>query len=252
METQTLPIPDNKISDTMRDYLAEIYRLGQGALWVSTTALAERLDVSGPATVRMVRRLHNGGLVDHLPYKGVRLTPPGKKVALLHIRRHRLVERFLVDILKFGWHEVHDEADELHKGITQRIEDRIDELMGYPTACPHGDPIPSRDGVMTEVEDIPLTVVPAGTTGKISRVKTREPEKLKYLAEIGLVPGTSFELVNRAPFNGPLRLRIDDRNEPVIGAELAAALWVICPSLARPHPTTTEQGDGKRHKGLSR
>jgi DtxR family Mn-dependent transcriptional regulator len=210
----------------MRDYLAEIYRLGQGEHWVSTTAVAERLDVSGPATVRMVRRLHNGGLVDHLPYKGVRLTLPGKKVALLHIRRHRLVERFLVDVLKFGWDEVHDEADELHKGITQRVEDRIDELMGHPTACPHGDPIPSREGVMPTLEDMPLTVIPPGARGKISRVRTREPEKLKYLAEIGLVPDTPFELINRAPFNGPLRLKVG-RDEQIIGAELAGALWVV-------------------------
>ncbi len=232
MSTQNLPLPDHKISDTMRDYLAEIYRLGQGQAWVSTTALAERLQVSGPATVRMVRRLHNGGLVDHLPYKGVRLTAPGRKVALLHIRRHRLVERFLVDVLKFGWDEVHEEADELHKGITQRIEDRIDELMGHPATCPHGDPIPTPEGVMPELGDLPLAVVPPGATGRISRIKTHEPDKLNYLAKIGIVPGASFELVNRAPFNGPLRLKLD-REEQVIGAELAAALWVLCPSLNR-------------------
>ena len=237
MQTKNLPLPDDKISDAMRDYLAEIYRLaGGGKLWVSTTALAERLAVSGPATVRMVRRLHNGGLVDHLPYKGVRLTPPGQKVALRHIRRHRLVERFLVDVLKFGWDDVHNEADELHKGITQRTEDRIDELMGHPTTCPHGDPIPSRDGQIAEIQDIPLTVIPPGTKGKISRVKTREPEKLKYLAEIGLVPGAPFELVNREPFNGPLRLSVG-REELIIGAELAAALWVVSSSGPIPPPS---------------
>ncbi len=227
MDIDNLPIPDEEISATMRDYLSEIFRLGQGGVWVSTTALAERLNVSGPAAVRMVRRLHQGGLVDHLPYRGVRLTPSGKKAALLGIRRHRLVERFLVEILKFGWHEVHDEADELQKGITQIIEDRIDELMGHPATCPHGDPIPTREGVMPEFNDKPLTVVPPGAKGQISRVKTREPDKLKYLAEIGLVPGTSFELVNRAPFNGPLRLRIQSNGrEQVIGVELAAGLWV--------------------------
>ncbi len=224
----------------MRDYLAELYRLGQGEAWVSTTALAEQLDVSGAATVRMMRRLHKGGLVDHLPYKGVRLTPPGKKVALLHIRRHRLVERFLVDVLKFDWHEVHQEADELHKGITQRTEDRIDELMGHPATCPHGDPIPTRDGVMPEIGDIPLTVVPPGTKGKISRVKTHEPKKLQYLAEIGLVPGAPFELVNRAPFNGPLRLKIG-QNEQVIGTELAAALWVLSSFPPPPHPPKSKR-----------
>jgi DtxR family Mn-dependent transcriptional regulator len=227
MQLDNLPIPDEEISATMRDYLAEIYRLGQGGVWVSTTALAERLNVSGPAAVRMVRRLHQGGLVDHLPYRGVRLTRAGTKAALLGIRRHRLVERFLVEVLKFGWHEVHDEADELQKGITQILEDRIDELMGHPSSCPHGDPIPTRDGVMPELNDKPLMVVPPGAKGQISRVKTREPEKLQYLAEIGLTPGAPFELVNRSPFNGPLRLKIGpNQHEQVIGVELAAALWV--------------------------
>ena len=227
MQLDNLPIPDEEISATMRDYLAEIYRLGQGGVWVSTTALAERLNVSGPAAVRMVRRLHQGGLVDHLPYRGVRLTRAGTKAALLGIRRHRLVERFLVEVLKFGWHEVHDEADELQKGITQILEDRIDELMGHPSSCPHGDPIPTRDGVMPELNDKPLMVVPPGAKGQISRVKTREPEKLQYLAGIGLTPGAPFELVNRSPFNGPLRLKIGpNQHEQVSGVELAAALWV--------------------------
>jgi DtxR family Mn-dependent transcriptional regulator len=225
MQADALPIPDEKISETMRDYLGEIYRLGHGNAWVSTTALAEVLDVSGPASVRMARRLHEAGLVDHLPYKGIQLTPYGKKVALLNIRRHRLVERFLVDVLMFGWDEVHDKADRLQRGVNQVIEDRMDELMGHPTSCPHGDPIPSQAGVMPALNDKPLTVIPPGRQGTITRVKTREPEKLQYLAEIGLVPGASFELVNRAPFNGPLRLKVG-RNEQVIGNELAAALWV--------------------------
>jgi DtxR family Mn-dependent transcriptional regulator len=163
------------------------------------------------------------------------LTPAGSKAALLGIRRHRLVERFLVDVLKFGWHEVHEEADELQKGITQRLEDRIDELMGHPATCPHGDPIPTREGIVSELNDKPLTVVPPGAKGQITRVKTHDPEKLSYLAEIGLVPGTSFELVNRAPFNGPLRIKIESSGrEQVIGVELAAALWVTSQIPLRP------------------
>ncbi len=229
MKKEQFPIPEEKISDTMRDYLGEIYRLGQGEAWVSTTALADELNVSGPASVRMVRRMHQVGLVDHLPYKGIKLTPYGKKVALLNIRRHRLVERFLVDVLRFGWHEAHDEADNLQKGINQILEDRMDELMNHPTTCPHGDPIPTREGIMPELGDKPLTVIPPGQKGKITRVRTRESKKLQYLAEIGLVPGANFELVNRAPFNGPLRLKID-QHEQVIGSELAAALWVVSPA----------------------
>jgi DtxR family Mn-dependent transcriptional regulator len=233
MQSQEFPISEDQISDTMRDYLGEIYRLGQGEVWVSTTALAEELNVSGPASVRMVRRMHKVGLVDHLPYKGVKLTPYGKKVALLNIRRHRLVERFLVDVLKFGWHEAHDQADDLQKGINQVLEDRMDELMEHPTTCPHGDPIPTKDGNVAAFNDKPLTVIPPGRAGQITRVRTREPKKLQYLAEIGLVPGAQFELVNRAPFNGPLRLKIGNY-EQVIGSELAAALWVTCPISGKP------------------
>jgi DtxR family Mn-dependent transcriptional regulator len=184
----------------------------------------------------MMRRLQEKGLVEHLPYKGVFLSEAGKKEALLGIRRHRLVERFLVDVMGFDWHEAHDEADILQKGINERLEDRIDELMDHPKSCPHGEPIPSKDGVMPELNDRPLTVVPAGTTGTISRIRTREPEKLCYLADIGLVPGTPFQLINRAPFNGPLRLKLD-RHEQVIGAELAAAIWVNTPEPGRPGKT---------------
>ncbi len=226
MAVDIIPIADEQISDTMRDYLAEIYRLGQGKAWVSTTAVADGVAVSGPAAVRMVRRLQEVGLVDHIPYRGVKLLPAGEMAALLGIRRHRLVERFLVEVLKYGWHEVHEQADSLQRGINQALEDRLDELMGHPTTCPHGDPIPTRNGVMPEVGDKPLTVTPAGSRGTISRVKERNPDKLQYLASIGLVPQTPFELVNRAPFNGPLRLRLD-RHEQVIGHELAAAIWVV-------------------------
>lgn len=233
MNKETSPSTrDTKISGVMRDYLAEIYRIGYGKIWVSTTAIAEQLNVSSPATVRMIGRLRKRGLVKHLPYQGVFLTEKGQKEALLGIRRHRLVERFLVDVLEFGWDEAHDEADVLDKGINQRLEDRIDVLMGHPTTCPHGEPIPTRDGVMPELNDRPLTVVPPGTHGKISRIRTREADKLKYLATIGLVPGAPFKLINRAPFKGPLRLKID-RQEQVIGTELAAAIWVECDGVCQ-------------------
>ena len=216
-----------EISAAMRDYLAEIYRIGLGKMWVSTTAIAENLAVSGPAAVRMVRRLQNKGFVEHLPYKGVSLTETGTREALLGIRRHRLVERFLVDVLKFDWADSHAEADILDKGINQRLEDRIDEIMGFPTRCPHGDPIPTRDGIMPEIHDRPLTVVPAGIEATVSRIRIRKPEILNYVAEIGLVPEATFKLISRAPFNGPLRLQVG-RDEQVVSAELAATIWVMC------------------------
>lgn len=214
------------ISAAMRDYLAEIYRIGLGKMWVSTTSVAENLDVSGPAAVRMVRRLQNKGLVEHLPYKGVLLTEKGQKEALLGIRRHRLVERFLVEVLQFNWADAHHEADILDKGINQRLEDRIDEIMDFPTRCPHGDPIPSRDGIMPDIDDRPLTVIPAGREVMVSRVRVRESDILLYLTEIGLVPDAKFKLISRSPFNGPIRLQVG-HTEQVISAELAATIWVF-------------------------
>jgi DtxR family Mn-dependent transcriptional regulator len=218
--------PTLEITPTMRNYLADIYRLSQGESWVSTTTLAETLDVSPSAAVRMVKRLHDIGLLEHQPYQGVKLTASGIRHALLGIRRHRLVERFLVDVMGFGWHEVHDDAEAMQSGVGQKIEDRMDEIMGYPTRCPHGEPIPSRDGVMPQIDDLPLVVVSPGTSGHVSRIKTHDPAKLQYLASLQLVPGASYTLVSRQPFNGPLRLTIAERGEQVIGTELAAAIWV--------------------------
>ena len=102
----------------------------------------------------------------------------------------------------------------------------MDQMMGHPTRCPHGEPIPSRDGVMPEIDDAPFIIASPGTNGEISRIKTHDPDKLLYLASLKLVPGTPFRLINRQPFNGPLRVAIDDRGEQVIGSELAAAIWV--------------------------
>lgn len=218
--------PDHNITQTMRNYLADIYRLSQEEAWVSTTTLAEALAVSPAAAVRMIKRLVSLGLLEHQPYQGVMLTPQGINQARQGIRRHRLLECCLVDMLGFGWHEVHDEAAAMQHGISQKIEDRIDEILGYPTRCPHGEPIPSRSGEMPVIDDLPLAGVPVGANGHISRIKTHDPGKLQYLANLKLVPGTPFTLVSRQPFNGPIRLTIDGRTEQVIGSELAATIWV--------------------------
>lgn len=213
------------VSPAMQRYAAEIYRLQQDHPYVTLSMLGEHMYVSPQAISRMIRRLKQAGLVVHEPYRGVRLTPAGERVALPAIRRHRLLEVFLVDVMRFGWEEVHDLADVLEAGIDQVLEDRIDELTGHPTRCPHGDPIPTRDGVMPPLNDVSLVTLQPGAKGRISRVRTHDPEKLRYLAQLSLVPDTPFELLSRAPFNGPLRIRAGNR-EHVLGHELAAVLWV--------------------------
>ena len=213
------------ITPTMRRYAAEIYRLQDKKGYAGLSEIAESVNASLQATSRMLSRLKVAGFVNHEPYRGVRLTPQGVEIAMPAIRRHRLVEVFLVRLMKFGWDEVHEMADRFELGLNQTIEDRIDALAGYPTRCPHGEPIPDRDGVMPEVNDHSLGEVETGVSCLLSRVRVHEPEKLRYLAELGLTPGARFKLISRAPFNGPLRIAID-RQEIVLGYELATALYV--------------------------
>jgi DtxR family Mn-dependent transcriptional regulator len=212
----------------MQEYLAEAYRLAyyqNGSPYISTSDLADALHVSAPAVTRMVQRLKEAGFLEHEPYRGIKLTEIGEREALMNIRRHRLVERFLTDVMQFGWHEVHDSADELGANVSDVVVARMEQMAGYPRRCPHGEPIPSADGVMPRVIDHPLTECPAGSEWVISRVHTHDGEKLLYLNTLGLKPGAHFTLLARAPFNGPLQLRVGDSTH-FIGHELAQTLRV--------------------------
>jgi DtxR family Mn-dependent transcriptional regulator len=218
-------------SAAMQEYLAEAYRIAyyqDDTPYISTSALADVLHVSAPAVTRMVQRLKDAGYLEHEPYRGILLTKQGEDEALRSIRRHRLVEVFLVKVMKFGWHEVHDAADSLGETVSDTIVARMEQMADYPRRCPHGEPIPSADGVMPRIRDYPLNEAAAGEY-MMSRVNTHDVDKLAYLGELGLTPGTRFELVNRAPFNGPLQLKL--RGEArVIGHELAGVLRVCTPA----------------------
>ncbi len=212
-------------SPAMREYLAEIYRLQEDTPTVSTTSLAERLGVTAPAIPRMLKRLKSAGYVKHIPYQGVELAELGRQEALRELRRHRTLEVFLVDVMGFQWDEVHEHADALGKGLTDAVAERMAEMTGFPSRCPHGEPIPDQEGQMPQIKDTCLINLTVGFKGTISRVRTNEPERLQYFGSLGLVPGAQFEIVGRAPFNGPLRLRLG-RDEVVLGVELVKALWV--------------------------
>ena len=212
-------------SVAMREYLAEIYRLQEDTPTVSTTSLAERLNVSAPAVPRMLRRLRNAGYVKHVPYQGFELTDLGREEALKEIRRHRVLEVFLVNIMKFTWDEAHEHADDLGKGLNDTIVERMASMTGSPSRCPHGEPIPDKDGQLPEVNDTCIMNLGVGYRGVVIRVRTHDPERLKYFSTLGLVPGATFEIVGRAPFNGPMRLRLG-RDDVVLGLELTKSLWV--------------------------
>jgi len=212
-------------SAAMREYLAEIYRLQEDSPTVSTTSLAERLEVSAPAVPRMLKRLKSAGYVKHIPYQGVELTERGREEALQEIRRHRILEVFLVNVMSFTWDEAHEHADELGRGLNNALTNRMAEMTDYPQRCPHGEPIPNEDGELPLISDTCIMNLAIGHKGTISRVKTHEPERLQYFASLNLMPGVDFEIVGRAPFNGPMRLRLD-REEVVLGIELTKSIWV--------------------------
>jgi DtxR family transcriptional regulator, Mn-dependent transcriptional regulator len=218
-------------SPAMQEYLAEAYRLAfyqTDDPYISTSALADVLHVSPPAVTRMVQRLKEAGFLDHEPYRGIRLTPRGEREALMNIRKHRLVERFLVDVMGFGWHEVHDAADSLGATVSDMVVNRMDDLTGHPRRCPHGEPIPTAEGHMPRIVDTLLAEVAADADYVVSRCNTHDVEKLRYLASLGLTPGASIRLVERAPFHGPLHVRVGEQTH-FLGYELAQVLRVCAP-----------------------
>ena len=223
------------VSPAMRRYAAEIYRLQQDHDQVSLSLLSSHIESSAQAISTMVKRLNTNGYLVHEPYRGVRLTPTGEKIAMPALRRHRLTEVFLVKVMKYDWASAHELSDVFERGVNDELEDRMDELAGHPTRCPHGEPIPSKDGVMPTVKDMPLVDVPSGSDCVVSRVRTHNTEELHYIAELGLVPGTPFHLLSCAPFKGPLRLQMKPTDH-IIGFELSQSIWV----------EVTKKGEGNK------
>ncbi len=218
-----------RLSEAAEDYLKAIWTLSEGeaegSRRITTTALAAELSVSAASTTAMLKKLAKLRLVDHEPYHGVSLTPAGERVALEVVRHHRLVERFLVEALGVPWDEVHAEAERWEHVLSEELEQRMDEALGFPTTDPHGSPIPGRDGAMTRPPRLSLADLEPGRTATIVEVSDRDPGLLRYVAELGLVVGTTLTLVAAEPFGGPLRLTVGEA-EHAVGRELAADLLV--------------------------
>jgi DtxR family Mn-dependent transcriptional regulator len=213
------------ISAAMEDYLKAIHRLQQGEERVTTLALASELGLSGPSVTNMVKRLAELGLVEHSRYYGVRLTDSGIKIALEVVRHHRLLELYLAEAMGFEWDKVHEEAERLEHHVSSEFEERMDELLGHPTHDPHGDPIPTLEGNIPSSEWHPLSSEPAGTTVILRRVSDRDSDHLRYLAEIGLVPGTSFFVVACDNDTGDCDIQIGQLTHTIPGL-LAAGMQV--------------------------
>jgi DtxR family Mn-dependent transcriptional regulator len=213
------------ISPTMQRYAAEIYRLQQDHQQVPVSLLTDTIEASPQAVSKMVRRLMEDEFLEYEPYYGIRLNPSGERIAMPALRRHRIAEVFLVRIMGYDWASAHELTDVFELGLNDELEDRMFEMTGRPTRCPHGEPIPSKDGVMPKVDDMPLLEVPSGSDCVISRVRTHDFDKLRYIGSLGLEPGIEFHLASCAPFKGPLRLQIPPVDQ-VIGYELAQTIWV--------------------------
>jgi DtxR family Mn-dependent transcriptional regulator len=216
----------------MQRYAAEIYRLQQDRGLVSLSLLGMHMGASAQAIYTMVKRLNENGYLEHQPYRGVQLTAAGERIAMPALRRHRISEVFLVKVMEYDWAAAHELTDVFEKGLNEELEDRIFELSGRPTRCPHGEPIPSKDGIMPNVSDVPLVDVPSGSNCIVSRVRTHDPDRLRYIAELGLIPGVPFHLLSCAPFQGPLRLQMDSHDH-MIGYELSASIWVEVKAMGR-------------------
>jgi len=191
----------------VQDYLKAIYALESSEERVTTSALAARMGVSAPSATAMTKRLAELELVERAPYHGVALTEEGRLGALEVLRHHRLLERYLVDRLGLSLDQVHVEADRLEHALSEELEAKIDAELGYPTHDPHGDPIPDSELRVTQGGDRTLGDLEPGERASVSRVPDGDPELLRYLTELGLVPGSEIELVSFAPFNGPVAVR---------------------------------------------
>lgn len=199
------------LSPSVEDYIKAIYKARSDTGNVATQDLAVRLGVSAPAVSKMMRRLAELSLISHAPYQSVELTPTGEKMALEIIRHHRLLELYLVQAMGFTWDSVHEEAERLEHHISEEFENRIDELLGHPTACPHGDPIPTRAGNIGRTSNRSLAQQQDPERLVVQRVSDEDSELLRYFKSLGVVPGTAFEFVRQEPFEGPLVLRIGGR-----------------------------------------
>jgi DtxR family transcriptional regulator, Mn-dependent transcriptional regulator len=215
-----------EISDAVQDYSKAIWSLAQrSAEPVSTSAIAERLEVSPASASAMVKRLESMGLATREPYHGVRLTTAGERVALEVLRHHRLLELYLAEALGMTWDRVHEEAEVLEHAISPELSELIAAKLGNPTHDPHGDPIPTASGEIDEAPTRSLAELGAGEWGRFTRVSDSNSEMLRYLSERGIAPGDELELVGREPFGGPLTVRAAGR-EHALGDQLARAMRV--------------------------
>jgi len=221
--------PHRSTSSSTEDYIRVIYGLVERGEAVTNTTLAARLEVSPSSASGMVTKLAQQGLVEHVPYRGIELTPDGRLLARGVLRRHRLIETYLVQELGYTWDEVHGEADALEHAVSDLLIERIAAKLGNPVRDPHGDPIPAADGSVEEVPTCLLDELEPGAVGQIVRVWDTDPDMLRYLADHAIALGERIEVVERQPFGGSLVVKVGSGTGAAthaLGKEIAQALSV--------------------------
>lgn len=212
-------------NEVLEDYLKAIYSIEQESGKVSTTALARHLHLAPASVTGMIKKFSEMNLVTYTPYQGVHLTEAGTSIALEVIRHHRLIELFLAQALGVPWDKVHQEAEKWEHVLSEEMEERIDQLLEYPTHDPHGAPIPDRDGQIPQRSEICLADLQVDQRAKIAEVKDQNSEMLRYLGDMGMYPQTDILITNVAPFDGPISIRVGEA-EVVLGRTLARQIFV--------------------------
>jgi DtxR family Mn-dependent transcriptional regulator len=212
-------------SEQLEDYLKNIYKIESSEGTVATTTLSRKLGIAPASVTEMIKKLAEEGIVIHTPYHGVQLTKEGRKRALQIIRRHRLWESFLVEVLKFDWHEIDEEADRLEHFTSEKLEQHIDELLGFPSKDPHGDAIPSPRGKLTDLPSESLDEVEEGKTVVVRRVSDSSPEILRLASKLGIGLNRKIKVKERIGFDGTLRVVVG-RREQFISSKFARNIFV--------------------------
>ncbi len=196
------------ITQAIQDYVKAIYKISMNEGNVTTNSISDRLKVSQASVTGMIKKLDELKLIHHKPYQGVELTDAGKKVAMEIIRHHRLLELYLAEAMEYSWDQVHEEAEKLEHVISEQFEEKIALFLGDPKTDPHGAPIPTKDGMIEERNLEPLTMAEAGQKVRVKQISDTNPEMLRYLGKLGIYPDVVVNVVERAPFEGPLVVQI--------------------------------------------
>ena len=220
---------DAELTGPVEDYLKAIYEIELGGEAAATNDIAQRLAIAPASVSGMVRRLADQGLLSYERYRGVRLTSSGRRLALRTLRRHRVIEAYLVQALDYPWDRVHDEAERLEHAASDELIDRMAAAVGEPLTDPHGAPIPTREGSVDETRYRSLADVPVGEDARVVRVSDEDAQMLRYLGELGLRPGADVRVTSRAPYEGPITLRVSG-TECAVGPALAGQVLVENPA----------------------